>query len=157
MKMLKFMTEATGRIDLNEFAHKMGLTSKQTMEHLREMTTVGFLKQVGGGYTITEKGKNVLKATSPVPSTMRFHFYNGLWQPTGSSAATIIEFYDLILKAELASLEFHNFRGDLENWVRNAVNDAALADDLANIKKHELKGEDLRNAIVKATKTRYSL
>jgi len=155
MKILKFMTEATGRIDLNEFAHKMDLTSTQMMEQLQQMLKVGFLKKVSSGYTITEKGKNALKSDVPVPSTMNFHFYNAINQPTGASAATIREFYTQIIKAEVVSLEFHLFRGDFENWVREAVNDVFFADELAKIKKTNLKGEDLRKAIMRVVETRY--
>jgi predicted transcriptional regulator len=155
MKILKFMTEATGRIDMTEFAHKMGLTSNQMMEQLQQMLKAGLLRKVSGGYTITEKGKNTLKSDVPVPSTMNFHFYNALSQPTGASAATIREFYTQIVKAEVVSLEFHLFRGDFENWFREAVNDAFFADELAKIKKTNLKGEDLRKAIMRVAEIRY--
>lgn len=155
MKILKFMTEATGRIDMNAFAHKMDLPSSQMMEQVHQMLKAGFLKKVSSGYTITEKGKNALKSDVPVPATMNFHFYNAIGQPNGASAATIREFYTQITKADVTCLEFHLFRGDFENWVREAVNDAFFADELAKIKKTGLKNEDLRKAIIRVAQTRY--
>lgn len=155
VKILKFMTEATGRIDMNEFAHKMGLTSTQMIEQVQQMVKAGLLKKVSSGYTITERGKNSLKADVPVLSTMNFQFYNGIGQPTGSSAATLREFFTQISNANVASLEFHLYRGDFENWVREAVNDPLYANELTKIKKTNLKGEDLRKAIMKATAARY--
>ena len=151
------MSEMTGRVDMNEFAKKMGLTSTQIMQHMQELAKEGFLKRVGGGFGITEKGKNTLKAVASVPGNMRFNFYTAIGQPTGVSAGTIKEFHDLALKANVASLEFHLYRGDFENWFRTAVGDAGFADELVKIKKTDLKGEDLRKAIAKAAEARYSL
>lgn len=157
MRILKFMNEMTGRVDMNEFAKKMGLTSSQIMQHMQELAQEGFLKKVGGGFAITEKGKNALKVAAPVPGNMRFNFYIAIGQPTGMSAETIREFHDLVLKVDVASLEFHLGRGDFENWFRLAVVDAGFADELVKMKKADLKGEDLRKAIAKAAEARYSL
>jgi hypothetical protein len=88
---------------------------------------------------------------------MEFHFYNGIGQPTGLSAASIKNFYELIKKVDASSLEFHLYRGDFENWLRTAVNDARFADELADMKKSELKGENLRKEIAKAAESRYSI
>ena len=155
-KILKFMSEMTGRVDMNEFAKKMGLTSSQIMQHMQELAKEGFLKKVGGGFAITEKGKTALKAAAPVPGNMRFNFYTAIGQPTGMSAETIREFHDLVLKVNVTTLEFHLGRDDFENWFRMAVVDAGFADELAKMKKMDLKGEDLRKAIVKAAEARYS-
>ena len=151
------MNEMTGRVDMNEFAKKMGLTSSQIMQHMQELAQEGFLKKVGGGFAITEKGKNALKVAAPVPGNMRFNFYIAIGQPTGMSAETIREFHDLVLKVDVASLEFHLGRGDFENWFRLAVVDAGFADELVKMKKTDLKGNDLRKAIAKAAEAKYSL
>jgi hypothetical protein len=157
MKILKFMSEMTSRVDMNEFAKKMGLTSSQIMQNMQELSKEGLLKKVGGGFAITEKGKTALKVAAPIPGNMRFNFYIAIGQPTGMSAETIREFYDFVLKVDVASLEFHLGRGDFENWFRIAVGDAEFADELAKTKKTSLKGEDLRKAIAKAAEARYSL
>lgn len=157
MKILKFMTEATGRIDTNELAHRVGITSKQLIEQVQEMTKAGFLRRVGGGYAITEKGKNALKATAPVPADARFNFYVGLDQPADVSAGSVEEFYGAVQKVDAASLEFHLYRGDFENWFRLTIKDEKFAEQLATIKEANLRGEDLRKTITEAVKSRYSL
>jgi len=157
LKILKFMSEVTGRMDINEFARKIGLTPNQTMEQVQELVKAGFVKKVGSGYGMTEKGKAALKAVAPVPANMEFHFYLGIGQPAGMSAASIKEFYDAVRKVDAASLEFHLYRGDFENWIRTVVNDATYADELAHMKKSELKGENLRKEIAKAAEARYSI
>ncbi len=55
------------------------------------------------------------------------------------------------------SLEFHLYRGDFENWFRTTLNDEVFADELATIKKTDLKGEELKKAIAKATNLKYNL
>jgi DNA-binding Lrp family transcriptional regulator len=157
MKILKFMSEVTGRTDMNEFARKIGLTPSQILEQIQELAKADFVKKVGSGYGITEKGKATLKAVAPVPANMAFHFYLEVDQPTSMSARTIKEFYQAIKQVPAASLEFHLYRGDFENWIRSTVNDPAFALEFAEMKKSELKGEPLRKEIAKATETRYGI
>ena len=80
-KVLKTMNEASNRMDLNMFAQKVNLSSNQTIQQMQELAKEGFLRKVGGGYGITEKGKAVLKAFTPVPKEMGFHFYYGINSP----------------------------------------------------------------------------
>jgi DNA-binding Lrp family transcriptional regulator len=157
MKILKFMSEMTSRIDLNEFAKNLGLTSSQVMQDMQALTKDGFLKKAGGGFGITEKGKTALKTVAPIAGNLSFSFYLAVDKPTGMSAGSIKEFFDVILKVAADSLEFHLYRGDFENWFKTAVSDASFSEELTNIKKMDLKGEELRKAIAKALELRYSL
>ena len=142
---------------MNEFAHKMDLTPNQILQDMQDLAKEGFLKKVGGGYAITEKGKTALKVVAPVPEGKRFQFYNSLGNPTGLSAGSVKEFRDAALKVDADSLEFHLYRGDFENWFRTTLNDEVFADELATIKKTDLKGEELKKAIAKATNLKYNL
>jgi hypothetical protein len=157
MKILKFMNEMTGHVDMSEFAKKTGLTSTQIAQDMQSLAKDGYLKKVGSGFTITAKGKDALKATVTLPSNLRFEFYVALCQPTGLSAASIKEFHEAVEKVDVASLEFHVGRGDFENWFRTAVGDAALADDFAKLQKTGWKGEDLKMAVSKAVEAKYPL
>ena len=157
VKILKLMNEMTGHVDINEFAKKTGSASNKIVQHMQELAKEGFLKKVGGGFTITEKGKKTLKAFTPLPANMRFNFYIAIGQPTGKSAGSVKEFHDLVLDVNVASLEFHLERGDFENWFRTAVGDEGLADDLAKKREKGLREEELRKLIVKAAEDRYSL
>ncbi len=155
-KILKFMNEMTGHVDMIEFANKTGLTSSQIGENMQVLAKQGFLRKVGGGFTITEKGKKALKAFVSLPVNMRFNFYFAVGNPMGVSAGSVKEFHTLVSKLNVVSVEFHLVRGDFENWFRTAVGDAAVADELAKIKKADLKGEDLRKAVVKALESKYA-
>ena len=55
------------------------------------------------------------------------------------------------------SLEFHLYGGDFESWLHEALKDAALAEAFAALKTEGLKGEDLRNALLKAMDERYGI
>ena len=156
-KILKFMNEMTGHVDMNEFAKKTDLIPIQIGENMQVLAKQGFLRKVGGGFSITEKGKRALKAVTSLPVNLRFNFYFAVGHPMGVSAGTVKEFHALVSKLNIVSIEFHLARGDFENWFRTAVDDVALADELAKIKKTELTGEDLRKAIVKALEVKYSL
>jgi hypothetical protein len=52
-------------------------------------------------------------------------------------------------------LEFHLYRGDFENWIKAAFEDAALADELASLKSANVKGEELRKEIITAIAAKY--
>jgi hypothetical protein len=52
-------------------------------------------------------------------------------------------------------LDFHLYRGDFENWFKAAFEDEALADELGSLKSATLKGEELRQKILKAIAARY--
>lgn len=157
LKVLKVMSEVTGRLDLNEFARMVGLTPTQTIETMQELLKADFLRKVGGGYGITETGKEMLKAFANVPVGTEFRFYVAIDQPTGAVAKSFMDFYVAIKQVAAESLEFHLYRGDFENWVRHAFNDAVFAEELAKLKKPLLKGEKLRKAIIKATESKYGL
>jgi len=155
LKVLKVMSEVTSRIDMNTFAQRVGLNPSQIVERMQDLVNAGFIKKLGGGYGITEKGKIILKAIKPVPKDTAFHFYTGFGQPTGFSAESLKDFYEIVKRVATEALDFHLYRGDFENWIKNALKDSILADELANLKTTVVKGEELRQEILKATAARY--
>jgi predicted transcriptional regulator len=157
MKVLKFMSEVKSKVELTEFAQKVGLTTGQTMEQVQALAKAGFVSKTPTGYGVTEKGKNALKAAVQLPDEKHFTFYVRLNEPMGISAASLIEFHAAVKKVDLESLEFHLYRGDFENWVQTSVNDATFTSELATFKQESLKGDALRKALVAALESRYSL
>ena len=155
LKVLKAMNEVTSRIDMNGFARLVGLNPYQTIERVQELVNTGFVRKVGGGYGITEKGKALLEAFAPVPKDAAFHFYTAIGQPTGFSAESLKDFYEIVKRVVVESLEFHLYRDDFENWIKAVFKDAALADELAKMKNSQLKGEDLRQEILKAIAAKF--
>ena len=156
LKVLKVMNEITSRIDLNAFAQMVGLNPNQTIEQVKGLADAGLVKKVNGGYGITEKGKAALKAIAPLPKEEAFHFYTDVGQPTGFSAESLKELYEIIKRVAVASIEFHLYRGDFENWIAAAFEDKALADKLAGLKAANVKGEELRQEILKSIAAKYS-
>ena len=156
-KVLKTLIEATSRMDLNMFAQKVNLTSAQTISLIQELAKEGFLQKVGGGYGVTQKGKAALKAFQPVPKDTGFRFYYGLDQPSDFSAESLEQFYRLIQQISAESLEFHVYRGDFENWLKEACKDPELASDFEGVKAADLKGEELRKELLKMLDARYGI
>ncbi len=157
VKILKFMSEMTTRTDTNEFARKVDLAPAQLMQQMQELAKQGYLKKVGAGFAITDKGKKAITSLAQVPEDLKFQFYLELGKPTNLHARSVAEFYDDVLKVEALSLEFHLYRGDFENWFRTSVGDSPFADELSKVKKKNLMCEDLRKALAKALEQRYSL
>ena len=155
LKILKFMSEMTAKTDTNAFAQKMDLTSAQLVHHMQDLVKEGYLKRVGEGFAISEKGKKVLKSIKPLPENLNFHFYLALGEPINLHAASVREFRDHALAVNAVSLEFHFYRSDFENWFQNAVVDAAFVEELSKLKKKDLRGEDLRKALVKALEAEF--
>ncbi len=156
-RVLKMMSEATNRMDLNAFAQRVNLTPNAAIQQIQDLAKEGFLQKIGGGYGITEKGKTALKAHVPVPQDMGFHFYNGIDQPTNLSAQTIEEFYGIIKQISVESIEFHLYRGDFENWVKEVCQDPKLASEIGEVKIADLKGEALRAELLKVVGSKYGI
>jgi predicted transcriptional regulator len=157
IKILKTMNEATNRMDLNMFAQAVNLNPNQAIAEVQELAKEGFLRKVGGGFGLTQKGKNALKAYTSVLSETGFHFYVDVDKPLGFTALSLDEFYRLAKQVTSDALEFHLYRGDFENWLREVCKDSELAEAVGNIKADGLKGEDLRKALLKAIDARYGV
>jgi predicted transcriptional regulator len=156
-KVLKTLIEATSRMDLNSFAQKVNLTPNQTILVIQELAKEGFLQKVGGGYGITQKGKAALKAFTPVPKDASFHFYYGINHPSDFTADSLEQFYGVIKQLSPESLEFHLYRGDFENWLREACKDPEIAREIEHVKAAGLKGEDLRKELLKVINAKFGI
>ena len=151
------MNEATNRMDLTMFANAVNLAPNQTIAQVQELAEEGFLRKVGAGYGLTEKGKKALKISTQISEETAFHFYVGVDKPLGFSARSIEEFYRLVKQACSDALDFHLYRGDFENWLRQVVCDDGLAGEAADFKAAGLNGENLRKALLKAIDSRYGV
>ena len=157
IRILKTMNEATGRMDLNMFAEAVNLTPNQAIAEVQELTRLGFLRKVGGGFGLTEKGRNTIKISIMVPSEVAFHFYVGVDKPLGFSAQSLEAFYRLVREVCSDSLEFHLYRGDFESWLRDVLKDLELAEAFGGLKAAGLKDEELRKALLKAVDDKYGV
>jgi len=64
-----------------------------------------------------------------------FYFFKDIGQYTGNFALNLEEFYGMMDKVPLQSLEFHFLRGDFERWIREVLGDVYLADRISSIDK----------------------
>jgi DNA-binding Lrp family transcriptional regulator len=157
VKVLKTMNEATSRMDLNMFAQAVDMDPNQAMATVQALAAEGFLRKVGNGYGLSRKGKNVLKVFVQVPDELAFNFYVGFDKPLGFSAQSLEEFYRVVRQVCSDSIEFHLYRGDFERWLREVFEDVELADNFASLKATDLKGEDLRKAVLKVIDAKYGV
>jgi predicted transcriptional regulator len=157
IKILKTMNEATNRMDMNMFAQAVNLSPNQTIAEVQELAKEGFLRKVGGGFGLTEKGRTALKMFTSVSSEMSFNFYIEIDKPMGFTAHSMEEFYRFVKQVVVDSIEFHLYRGDFENWLKDVCKDLELAEAFGALKTEGLKGEDLRIALLKAIDAKYGV
>jgi hypothetical protein len=151
------MNEATNRMDLTMFAQAVNLNPNQAIAEIQELAKEGFLRKVGGGFGLTEKGKKTIKIFTQLPNELGFNFYVDFGKPLGFTALSIEQFYRFIKQVSADSLEFHLYRGDFENWLKEVVKDEELAETFGVLKTTGLKGEDLRKALLKAVDAKYGV
>jgi hypothetical protein len=157
LKILKTMNEATVRMDINMFSQAVNLTPEQAIEQVHVLANEGFLRKVGSGYCLTEKGKNAFKIATQVAEETAFHFYVGVDKPLGFSARSIEEFYRVIKQVTSDSLDFHVYRSNFENWISQILNDKELAAEVTTLKEAGISGEELRKALLKAIDAHYGV
>ena len=157
IRILKTMNEATNRMDLTMFAQAVNLNPNQAIAEIQELAKEGFLRKVGGGFGLTEKGKKTIKFFMQVPNELGFNFYVDFGKPLGFIALSIEQFYRFIKQVSADSLEFHLYRGDFENWLKEVVKDEELTETVGVLKTTGLKGEDLRKALLKAVDAKYGV
>jgi predicted transcriptional regulator len=157
VRILKTMNEATNRMDLTMFAQAVNLNPNQAIAEIQELAKEGFLRKVGSGYGLTEKGKNAIKIFVQVPNELGFNFYIDFGKPLGFTAFSLEQFYKFIKQVTTDSLEFHLYRADFENWLKEVVKTEELAETFGVLKTAGLKGEDLRKALLKAVDAKYGV
>jgi hypothetical protein len=77
-----------------------------------------------------------------------FRFATGIDQFTGKVAWSLKGLQKMLKDVELATLEYHNGKGDMVLWARESLGDEILAESISQLKS--LKGEKLRNSLIKA-------
>jgi carbonic anhydrase/acetyltransferase-like protein (isoleucine patch superfamily) len=86
---------------------------------------------------------------APVENALYFHTDSG--QYTGLMATSIDGFIDALEKAPIESIEFHIRRRDYERWARDVLDSNDLANNIEEIRKSDLTGEELRRGLMRAT------
>ncbi|MCW4047643.1 MAG: glycoside hydrolase family 57 protein [Candidatus Bathyarchaeota archaeon] len=74
---------------------------------------------------------------------------------TGTMTWSLKGFTQALSKAAPNVLEFHDNRGDFENWAEHSLKDPTLAAQLKAIRTQKLKGTPLRKALVNTARKRF--
>jgi hydroxymethylpyrimidine pyrophosphatase-like HAD family hydrolase len=84
---------------------------------------------------------------TPLQEHKRFHFRDkkGI---LGLEAASLFEFLQILPNLPIASLEYHQARGDFANWAEDALGDGVLATHLRKLTHRQLADEALRQALL---------
>jgi len=85
-----------------------------------------------------------------------FHFYIAIGKPTDETAVSLADFVEKMEAVDVQSVNFHYPRKDFEKWILEVIGDAELASRLGRISRMHMgiKGEALRNQIIRAVKVR---
>ena len=103
--------------------------------------------------------KSNIKTKDPlrvVQHAQGFHFYTATGDYCGVSAHSLEEFADALQYVCSNAIVFHFERGDFQNWIREVIGDAELAQSVDDIKKCErhLAADSCRKALVDAVSVR---
>jgi len=92
---------------------------------------------------------------TPLPEHKRFYFHdkNGF---LALEAASLFEFLQVIPALPIASLEYHQARGDFARWAEDALGDSVLSTHLRKLSHRQLSGEALRQALRQRVSTHYA-
>lgn len=90
-----------------------------------------------------------------VPFENGFHFYTDIGNYTGITATSLSEFVLKLQVVPQESVIFHFKRKDFQNWIKNTIKDAALAQRIDNSKQGQT-AEDLRKELVATMEARTS-
>ena len=82
-----------------------------------------------------------------VASEWGFYFYEDVNKPLFEAAFNLEDLWEKIRKIPVASLEFHQKRGDFARWIRDVFKETQLAE---RIEKIYNVGEDLRRELLNA-------
>jgi len=87
-----------------------------------------------------------------------FHFYLALGEPLEKTAISLADFAEKMTDVDVRSVNFHYPRKDFEKWIFEIIGDTKLASRLNMINKIHIgiKGEALRNQIIRVVKVRLS-
>ncbi|MEM1530622.1 MAG: DUF5752 family protein [Candidatus Bathyarchaeia archaeon] len=165
MGILEFLWRINRPASLREISDGVGVKIRCVNMHIINLRRNNYVTKTGEGlYALTDLGKEALgfprvnkesaeRILSRVPYALAFHFYSELDKPLMIFSDSLHDFCDKIRSLDLKSIEFHMFRGDFEAWIKS-LGDVELARRLAIIRESNLSGEELRDEIYRAVKSR---
>jgi hypothetical protein len=91
-----------------------------------------------------------------VPHAQAFHFYTSVGDYCGVSAHSLEEFAEAIRYVCSPAIVFHFARGDFQNWIRDVIGDAELAQNIDKITACErhLSADSCREELAEVVRIR---
>jgi hypothetical protein len=91
-----------------------------------------------------------------VPQAQGFHFYRAIGCCIGVTSCSLEELADAVQKVCSEAVIFHFERGDFQNWIRDIIGDAELAQSIDDIKMCEryLAADSCRKELVERINVR---
>lgn len=156
--------EIRNPVTIQEISDKAGLNRQTVNIRLQSLRRDGFVTASGGGFLISEKGREVIgfpkidekkaqEILRKTPLENAFYFYTEVNQPLGVSSDCLTDFCEKIGSIDIKSIEFHIARGEFESWI-HFLGDIELEKKIGLIKEANLAGEDLRQNLYVALKAR---
>jgi len=96
---------------------------------------------------LTMREEEKMPKEKTVPHEKGFHFYEQIAKPTGTVATSLEDFAVKLKETRIASIEFHQKRGDFAKWIQNTFGATTLANAVERI---DASGEDLRKQLIEA-------
>ena len=78
-----------------------------------------------------------------------FHFYKEMGEPLSEVAFDLQDLQEKISQVPIASLEFHQERGDFANWIKDVLKENRLAEAFQDVSE---TGEELRSGLLNLLK-----
>lgn len=101
---------------------------------------------------VVVEANTIVEGVLLLPYDKPFYFYTDIGRYTGMLASSISSLIEAFEKVEVQSLEFHLYRRDFERWIRDVIQTPELAEKIADLRKEGLKGEMLRQRLIRAVK-----
>jgi len=98
-----------------------------------EETVKGLLDEIKKDCGEIPKLNIPLKQEEKIDSEWGFYFYEAFNKPVFEAAFNLEEMKKKMVKVPIASLEFHQTRGDFARWIQDVFKETQLADRIANI------------------------
>lgn len=101
------------------------------------------------------KEETTSKILRTLPREKAFYFFTSIGNYIGESAASLKEFLEKINEVNVKSLEFHLYRGDLEKWIDEVLEDKSLAIEITNLRGKNYSGAVLKEHLYNILAKRY--
>lgn len=113
--------------------------------HISVIRRASFSETKGELYTL--KQSSTTRILRRLSRGNAFYFFTSVGNYTGHKATSLEEFATKISEVEIESLEFHLYRGDLEKWSDEVLEDHELTKRLGTVKLLEPVGNALRDQL----------